>query len=166
MRLLYPAITSLAVLLFISCPMSAQKQGGTLRVYHRDSPPSMSIYEETTFSTSMPMMGVFNNLIVFDPSQAQNRLDNILPDLAESWSLSQDGKDLTFKLRSGVKWHDGKSFTANDVKCSWDLLLGKEKEKLMNTMNSWYSSIIIIIIFVVIKTQTSTRLLKHLMLMS
>ena len=142
MRLLYPTVTSLAVLLFMSGPVSAQKQGGTLRVYHRDSPPSMSIYEETTFSTSMPMMGVFNNLIVFDPSQAQNRLDNILPDLAESWSLSQDGKDLTFKLRSGVKWHDGKSFTANDVKCSWDLLLGKAKEKLrINARETWWTNL-------------------------
>jgi peptide/nickel transport system substrate-binding protein len=62
-----------------------------LRVYHRDSPASMSIYEETTLSTSTPMMGVFNNLVVFDPNQAQNRLDNIIPDLAESWSLSENG---------------------------------------------------------------------------
>jgi len=67
----------------------AQKPGGTLRVYHRDSPASMSIYEETTLSTSMPMMAVFNNLVVFDPSQAQNRLDNIIPDLAESWSVAK-----------------------------------------------------------------------------
>src|SRR5438046_7488417 len=110
MRLLYRAITSLAMLLFISGPASAQKQGATLRVYHRDSPASMSIYEETTLSTSMPMMGVFNNLVVFDPSQAQNRLGNIIPDLAESWSLSDDGKDVSLKLRSGVKWHDGKPF--------------------------------------------------------
>jgi peptide/nickel transport system substrate-binding protein len=85
----------------------------------------MSIYEETTVSTSIPMMGVFNNLVVFDPNQAQNRLDDIVPDLAESWSSSDSGTDLTFKLRQGVKWHDGKPFTADDVKCSWDLLLGR-----------------------------------------
>ncbi|HEX3954919.1 MAG TPA: ABC transporter substrate-binding protein [Stellaceae bacterium] len=117
----------------------AQKQGGILRVYHRDSPGNMSIYEEGTISVSMPMMGVFNNLVVFDPNQKQNRLDDIVPDLAESWSLSPDGTALTFKLHSGIKWHDGKPFTANDVKCTWDLLQGKAPEKLrLNAREAWW----------------------------
>src|SRR5436305_10582741 len=103
MRHLDRAITALTMLLFISGMASAQKQGGTLRVYHRDSPASMSIYEETTLSTSMPMMGVFNNLAVFDPNQTQNRLDNIVTDLAETWSLSGNGQDRTFKRRPGIK---------------------------------------------------------------
>src|SRR5438067_968967 len=142
MRLLYRATTSLAMLLFISGMASAQNQGGTLRVYHRDSPASMSIYEETTLSTSMPMMGVFNNLVVFDPSQKQNRLDNIVPDLAESWSFSENGKDVTFQLRGGVKWHYGNSFTAADVKCSWDLLMGKGKENLrINARETWWTNL-------------------------
>ena len=53
------AIAALTAFLLIGGTVSAQKRGGTLRVYHRDSPASMSIYEETTLSTSMPMMGVF-----------------------------------------------------------------------------------------------------------
>src|SRR5437763_4011140 len=139
---LYRALTGLAALLVIGSAASAQKPGGTLRIYHRDSPASMSIYEETTFSTSMPIMGVFNNLVVFDPAQPQNRLDNIIPDLAESWSSSEDSKSLTFKLRSGVKWHDGKPFTADDVKCSWDLLLGTGKEKLrINARETWWTNL-------------------------
>src|SRR5438067_5620186 len=84
-------IAGLIILASTTSVAHAQNQGGTLRVYHRDSPASMSIYEETTLSTSMPMMGVFNNLVVFDPAQTQNRLDNILSDLAESWSSSEDG---------------------------------------------------------------------------
>jgi ABC-type transport system substrate-binding protein len=99
MRLLHQAIAGLLAILSMCGIALAQKQGGTLRIYHRDSPASMSTYEETTISTSIPMMGVFNNLIVFDPSEPQNRLDNIIPDLAERWSWSDDGKDLTFKLR-------------------------------------------------------------------
>jgi peptide/nickel transport system substrate-binding protein len=45
-------------------------------------------------------------------------------------------------LEKGVKWHDGKPFTANDVKCTWDLLTGKSVEKLrINPRKSWYSNI-------------------------
>src|SRR5947199_4615213 len=109
---------SLAVLLLPGAPASAQKQGGVLRVYHRDSPANMSIYEEGTISVVAPMMGVFNNLVVFDPNRKVNSLQGIVPDLADSWGLSEDGKELTFKLRGGVKWHDGKPFTAADAKCT------------------------------------------------
>jgi len=142
MKFLRLATATIMSLLVVMGAASAQKSGGTLRIYHRDSPASMSIYEETTISTSIPMMGVFNNLVVFDPHQTQNRLDNIIPDLAESWSLSEDGKSITFKLRSGVKWHDGKPFSANDVKCSWDLLLGKAPQKLrVNARETWWTNL-------------------------
>jgi peptide/nickel transport system substrate-binding protein len=142
MRHLFRAAIALSALLLLPAIGTAQKQGGILRVYHRDSPASMSIYEETTISTSVPMMGVFNNLVVFDPKQKQNRLDDVIPDLAESWSLSNDEKSLTFKLRTGVKWHDGKPFTANDVKCSWDLLTGKSSEKLrINARETWWANL-------------------------
>jgi ABC-type transport system substrate-binding protein len=87
--------------IFASSAAWAQKPGGTLRIYHRDSPAHMSIYEEGTLSIVAPMMGVFNNLVVFDPNQAQNRLDDIIPDLAESWSWNAAGTELTFKLRQG-----------------------------------------------------------------
>ena len=53
----------------------AQKQGGVLRVFHRDSPASMSILEEGSISAIMPMMGVFNNLVVFDQHVPQNRVE-------------------------------------------------------------------------------------------
>ena len=118
---------------------SAQKSGGTLRIYHRDSPANMSIYEEGTISVVAPMMGVFNNLVVFDPKQKENTLDDIVADLAESWSWNADGTQLTFKLRQGVKWHDGKPFTAADVKCTWDLLQGKVQDKLrLNAREAWW----------------------------
>src|SRR5215468_9850952 len=89
---------------------SAQKQGGILRITHRDSPASMSIHEEGTISVVMPMMGVFNNLVMFDQHAPQNTLEGIVPDLAISWKWSEDGKALTFALRKGVTWHDGKPF--------------------------------------------------------
>src|SRR6266571_357459 len=69
----------LLLALGMSGPASAQKQGGTLRVYHRDSPASMSIHEEATWSTIMPMMGVFNNLVLYDQHVRQNSLQSITP---------------------------------------------------------------------------------------
>src|ERR1700730_17471470 len=83
-------------------PAVAQKPGGLLRVYHWDSPASMSIHEEATYSTVVPMMGVFNNLIIYDQHVPQNSLRSIVPDLATRWSRSEDGMHLTFELRRGV----------------------------------------------------------------
>jgi len=120
----------------------AQKSGGTLKIYHRDSPASMSILEEATLSTSMPMMGVFNNLLLYDQHVPQNSLQAIVLELATGWSWSEDGKELSFMLREGVKWHDGRPFTANDVKCTWDLLTGKSSEKLrINPRKAWYQNL-------------------------
>jgi peptide/nickel transport system substrate-binding protein len=117
----------------------AQKAGGVLKVTHRDNPPSASIHEEATISTVMPFMAIYNNLVVFDPKSKQNSGDAIVPDLATEWKWSDDGKDLTFKLREGVKWHDGKPFSSADVKCTWDMLKGGEDSKLRkNPRKSWY----------------------------
>jgi peptide/nickel transport system substrate-binding protein len=117
----------------------AQKSGGVIKISFFDNPASMSLHEEATGAALRPMMGVFNNLVMYDQQQAQNRPDTIVPDLAESWAWSEDGKELTFKLRQGVKWHDGKPFTAADVKCTWDLLLGTASEKLrVNPRKTWY----------------------------
>jgi peptide/nickel transport system substrate-binding protein len=120
----------------------AQKSGGILRLQHFDSPASMSILEESTRATLQPMMGVFNNLVLYDQHVAQNSLQSIVPDLATKWEWSEDGKELTFPLRQGVKWHDGKPFTAADVKCTWDLLMGTGSDKLrINPRKSWYSNV-------------------------
>src|SRR6185503_19367408 len=80
-------------------PALAQKPGGTLTIQHWDSPASMSIHEEATYSVVVPIMGVMNNLVLFRQDKEQNSIDNIVPDLAESWSWSEDGKELIFKSR-------------------------------------------------------------------
>ncbi len=120
----------------------AQKSGGVLKMYHRDNPPSTSIHEEATNSTVIPFMPLFNNLVLYDQGKPQNSPQDIVPDLAKSWSWSADNKDLTFKLQEGVKWHDGQPFTANDVVCTFDLLTGKGEQKLRrNPRQSWYGNV-------------------------
>jgi peptide/nickel transport system substrate-binding protein len=120
----------------------AQKHGGILRQHIVDSPASMSILEETTVVAERPMMGVFNNLVIFDQHVAQNSLASIVPDLATDWAWDETQTRLTFHLHSGVKWHDGMPFTAADVKCTWDLLQGKSAEKLrINPRKTWYNNL-------------------------
>src|SRR6516165_7960698 len=122
-----------------AAPAVAQKSGGVLKVSFFDNPASMSLLEEATGAALRPMMGVFNNLVIYDQHVAQNSPQSIVRDLATGWAWSEDGKELTFPLRQGVKWHDGKPFTAADVKCTWDLLMGIGSEKLrVNPRKTWY----------------------------
>ena len=65
-----------------------------------------------------------------------------MPDLATKWTWSEDGKTLTFALREGVKWHDGKPFTAADVKCTFELLAGTAPENFkVNFRKGWYANV-------------------------
>ena len=139
-------MTTIAVALMLAATgaatAGAEKYGGILRIPFVTSPASMSIHEESTIAALGPMMGVFNNLVMFDQHVPQNSLSSIVPDLAESWTYAEDGKSLTFKLRQGVKWHDGKPFTAKDVKCTWELIAGNASDKLrVNPRKSWYRNL-------------------------
>jgi peptide/nickel transport system substrate-binding protein len=130
-----------AVLLSVA-DASAEKRGGVLRIYSYDSPASMSIHEEALNSAQNPMMAVFNNLVIFKQNEPQNRMETIVPDLATKWSWNTDQTALTFQLRRGVTWHDGTPFTAGDVKCTWDLILGKGTDKLRaNPRKAWYRNL-------------------------
>src|SRR3954468_22646828 len=108
----FAAAVSLVLVAAAGSPALAQKSGGVLKISFFDNPASMSLHEEATGAALRPMMGVFNNLVMYDQHVAQNSPDSIIPDLATSWAWSEDGKELTFPLRQGVKWHDGKPFTA------------------------------------------------------
>jgi peptide/nickel transport system substrate-binding protein len=134
--------TALLLGLFASGPALAQKLGGILKTSHFDSPASMSMLEEATGAANRPMMGVFNNLVMFKQDIAQASLQSIVADLATAWSWNEDGTELTFPLRQGVKWHDGKPFTAKDVVCTWNLLTDKSADKLrLNPRKSWYRNL-------------------------
>ncbi|MGY4260944.1 peptide/nickel transport system substrate-binding protein [Bradyrhizobium sp. USDA 4516] len=141
-------IVALGIAALAASPASAQKQGGTLRLYHNDNPPSTSLLEESTIASVMPFAAVFNNLVVFNPAKVHESIDTVIPDLAESWSWDQTNTKLTFKLRHGVKWHDGQPFTARDVQCTWRMLIGKSETQDVKTPDFkrnprkvWYSKL-------------------------
>jgi peptide/nickel transport system substrate-binding protein len=138
-RLLRLAVAAIAASASTAAIAQQPKSGGTLRMYHRENPPSMSIHEEATYSVNVSSMPIFSNLVIYDQHKAQNSLETIQPELATSWQWSADGKALTFKLREGVKWHDGKPFTSADVKCTFDMLAGTGQNKFRkNPRKDWY----------------------------
>ena len=139
------AALALALLLAaLMTPVQAQepKRGGILKMYQRDSPASASIHEESTYSTNVPFMAVFNNLALFKQDVPQNSVETIVPELAIGWAWSADNLSLTFKLREGVKWHDGKPFTARDVKCTFDTVMDRTQDKFRkNPRQAWYQNV-------------------------
>ena len=80
------AAPALLIAMSVTDTAFAQKPGGILKVYHWDSPASMSIHEEATYSTVVPMMGVFNNLVMYKQDEPKNSRQSIVPDLATRWS--------------------------------------------------------------------------------
>ena len=96
------AATMLLALFAALGSAAAQKQGGTLRIYHRDNPPSASLHEEATVSVTLPFMAVYNNLVLFDQTKPLNSLDTIVPELGRELVVGRRAKTkLTFKLRRG-----------------------------------------------------------------
>ncbi len=63
---------------------------------------------------------VYNGLVKYDGNL------NIVGDLAESYEISDSGKKIVFRLRKGVKWHDGKEFTAEDCEFTYKLITNPE----------------------------------------
>jgi peptide/nickel transport system substrate-binding protein len=114
-----------AVILLVVCIVFAgtspaaetKKRGGTLIVGLSGDLPTLNP-GLTTIPNVFAVAGcLFNSLISLDFNM------NPVPDLAESWKISPDGKKYTFKLFKNVKWHDGKPFTSADVKFTFEKIL-------------------------------------------
>lgn len=90
----------------------AQKQGGTLVMIVQPEPPTLASYLSTSGPIGMVASKIYDGLLEYD-TELQPQ-----PGLAESWQVSPDGMTITFKLRQGVVFHDGKPLTAADVQFS------------------------------------------------
>jgi len=91
------------------------KRGGTLRIAGGTvTTPHFDLHQG---ATAHPLTQLYNNLVRKDIPSGFKQL---IPDLAERWEVSSDGKAYTFFLRGGVKWHDGTPFTADDVVATFE----------------------------------------------
>jgi len=83
------------------------KSGGLLKFAVSAEPPNYDCHAQTSFAFIHPVRPHYNTLLEFDTA----KYPAIKGDLAESWNVSKDGLTYTFKLRKGVKFHDGSAFT-------------------------------------------------------
>jgi ABC-type transport system substrate-binding protein len=100
----------------LKAPEPGAKSGGVLRMGIPNRPPHFDIHQSGTFFNLGAQACMFDNLIRRDPFDS----GNIIPDLAHSWEIAEDGKTYTFFLRKDVQFHDGAELTAEDVKATFD----------------------------------------------
>src|SRR5881409_1164297 len=117
------AVVSIALVALGEAPAIGQtpKPGGMLTLRLReDLPQGFSINESPTISTMWPAMLCFSNLVLFDPAKPTHSADTIIGELAERWAWEENYRKLVLALRGNVTWHDGRPFSATDVKYTLD----------------------------------------------
>jgi len=120
-----------ALLLFLAgCAGDREEPGSisprdepvSVRALLNNDPPSLSLIGKTDRNVNKLAVQITDSLVQYD-SQL-----NYVPRLAKSWSFSEDRRTLTFKLRPGVRWHDGREFTSADVALTLELVRRPEVE--------------------------------------
>jgi peptide/nickel transport system substrate-binding protein len=117
------AATVLAVMTGLGSAAAQDKprHGGELIFVVPSEPPTYDGHAEGTFGVVHPLAPHYNTLLRIDPFDKTGTKP--VPDLAESWTISRDGRVYTLKLRQGVKFHDGSVMTSRDVKASYDRIV-------------------------------------------
>lgn len=111
----------LLALVMAPAAMAAEKPkyGGILTFAVPKPPPSFDGHRENTFALIHPVAPHYSTLLKFD----QWNYPKVVGDVAKSWKVSKDGKTYTFKIRKGIKFHDGSTLTARDVKATYDKII-------------------------------------------
>jgi len=120
------SVAAVAFMTLVGTAASARAQdkpryGGELQFVVPSEPPSYDAHREETFGVTHPMSPHYNTLLRVDPFDKTGTKP--VADLAESWTIAKDGMVYTFKLRQGVKFHDGTPLTSRDVKASYDKII-------------------------------------------
>ena len=120
----YTGILTVLLAVALALPAAAQdnpRLGGELVFAVPSDPPSYDGHVEETFGLIHPIAPHYSTLLRVDPFDKTGTKP--VGDLAESWTVSKDGLVYTFKLRRGVKFHDGSELTSKDVKASYDKII-------------------------------------------
>ena len=136
--ILRTAIAALAALSLGSGLAAAQtpKKGGMLNFGVVAEPPNYDCHGSTTFALVHPIAPHYSLLVKFDGKE----YPKVVPDLAESWTVSPDGMTYTFKIRSGVKFHDGSPLTSEDIKASYDRIISPP-EGVVSIRKAYYADL-------------------------
>jgi peptide/nickel transport system substrate-binding protein len=123
MRALWLCAIPMGVALSLASPAAADetpKYGGTLNyVIPADAPPSFDAHRETTFATVQSAAPFYSTLIRINPDNPGSNTDFVCDLCTEMPQPSGEGETYIFKIRDGVKFHDGTPLTAEDVASSW-----------------------------------------------
>jgi len=130
-------IAGSALALSIS-PANAQapKRGGILNFSVVAEPPNYDCHGSNTFALIHPIAPHYSLLVKFDGKD----YPKVVPDLAQSWTASPDGLSYTFKIRSGVTFHDGSPLTSVDIKASYDRIINPP-QGVVSVRKAYYSDL-------------------------
>src|SRR6266581_9692223 len=123
-RPLARALGAVLIVIAAAIPAGAQdkpRSGGELVFVVPSEPPSYDAHQEETFGVIHPMAPHYSTLLRVDPTDKTGTKP--VGDIAESWTISKDGLTYTFKIRRGVKFHDGAELTSKDVKATYEKIL-------------------------------------------
>jgi peptide/nickel transport system substrate-binding protein len=120
--------THLCSALAVACLLAASgaaladtpKHGGTLNFAVVAEPPTTDCHATTTFGMVHPVAPQYSTLLAITGPYDNLKIEG---DLAESWDVAKDGLTYTFKLRKGVKFHDGSDFTSEDIKATYERII-------------------------------------------
>jgi len=124
-RRFFPVIAVAALLasMVVSTPVAAQtetpRRGGVLLAVIGADAPSLDPHQESTFATIQVVAPLYSTLVQIDPYH----YPKIIGDAASEWKIAPDGLTYTFKIRQGIRFHDGSPLTAADVKATYDKII-------------------------------------------
>src|SRR5215471_14550036 len=95
------------------------RRGGVLLAVIGADPPSLDPHQESTFANIELVAPLYSTLLQIDPYH----YPKIIGDVATDWKIAPDGLTYTFKLRQGIRFHDGSPLTSADVKASYDKII-------------------------------------------